>query len=211
MKSVLILALLVCLAIPGQAAFYEITGGYTPGLTLENFDSLFMTGGGLGILTLFDSSSATIQGTSALQQFFGGIWTIQLGYNSSLYMFGGQVHEIAVSNDATATLTGGLIESIWSTQSTWKYDDSDPPQQVPNPHITVVYLGDLPTVQEIGGLDYLVGNWGGGDPFSIYLHDVDGYSPVIDNIQFELIPEPATLALLGLGAFLMLTRRLRIM
>ncbi len=46
MKSVLILVLLACLVVPAQATYYEITGGYDPGLTLQNSDSLLMTGGG---------------------------------------------------------------------------------------------------------------------------------------------------------------------
>jgi hypothetical protein len=49
----------------------------------------------------------------------------------------------------------------------------------------------------------LTGLWGNGDPFSIYLHNVPGYDPVIKNIQFILVPEPASLALLALGTLLL--------
>ena len=110
---------------------------------------------------------------------------------------------IDIGGEATAFLSGGLIQQIWSGQYAWEWDyDVDPPAQVPNPHITIIYSGDLPTVTA----NVLTGLWGNGDPFSIYLSDVPegyGFSPAIENIQFELIPEPATFGLFGLGCLLM--------
>ena len=199
MKSVLILALLVCLTVPARATYYEITSGYDPGLTLHDSDSLLMTGGGLGDLNLRSNSTAAIKGTSTLSQGSGGIWGIGLWDTSNLNMSGGEVHEIGIHNDATAILAGGMIESIYSYQVVWEWDYGvDPPEQIPNPHIALYHSGDVPTVQEIGGFDYLVGNWGDGTGFSIYLHDTgyDAYG------NFDFIPEPATLTLLGLGVFL---------
>jgi hypothetical protein len=106
-------------------------------------------------------------------------------------MFSGEVHEIDISHNATAILKGGLIEALYSYQI------------VTDPHITLYHSGAVPTVQDIGGYNYLVGNWGNGEPFSIYLHDVPGYDPVIQNIQFILVPEPMTLALFALGTLLL--------
>ena len=137
-------------------------------------------------LTLTVDSTATIKGTSILEQFNGGVWEINLTNESSLTMSDGQVHQISIGNgDATATLTGGLIEAIYSYQS------------VNNPHITLYYSGDLPTVQASGGFDYLVGAWGDGTDFSIYLHNT-GYD-TYGNFDFVLVPEPTTLILFGLG------------
>ena len=198
MKKIIGFALLVCLVVPVHATYYEITSGHGT-LGMENSDTLLMTGGGLAILTMFDSSSATITGTSTLSQGFGGIWEIDLAGNSHLDMGGGQVNEIDIGSNATASLRGGLIESIYSYQATTK-TEGDPPQQVPNPHITLYYSGDIPTVQEISSFNYLVGNWGDGTGFSIYLHDT-GYDAYA-NFDFILIPEPATLLLIGLGGFL---------
>ena len=103
-------------------------------------------------------------------------------------MSGGQVGTIVFNNNATAILTGGLIEAIYSYQI------------VTNPHITLYYSGDLPTVQKLGGFDYLVGNWGDGTDFNIYLHNT-GYD-TYGNFEFILIPEPVTFLLLGLGGLL---------
>ena len=198
MKLVLIFALLVCLAVPAQATYYEITSGYTPGLTLDNSDSLLMTGGGLDILTLFESSSATIQNTSSLVEGSGGIWEFNLAGDSHLDFSGGELRNLDIGRDATAILSGGRIDSIESSQIAWEWDYGvDPPVWVPNPHITIEsldYSYNAPT-------NLLTGYWLDGTDFSIQLIDVQGYSSAIENIQF--IPEPATLALFGVGGLLL--------
>lgn len=190
MKKAILYILFSCLfASTGLAYTYEV---YTYGdnKTLYDGESILVDSeGGMDGLTLWEGSTATIQATSILGEGTGGIWTIELLNNSSLYMTDGQVNMIDIGNDATAVLKGGLIRSIWSTQL------------VPDPHITLYYSGGLPTVQDIGGLDFLVGQWGNGDPFSIYLHDT-GYD-VYGNFEFILVPEPTTLVLLALGTLLL--------
>jgi hypothetical protein len=202
MKKLLILGVLAYLAVPVQATYYEITTGYTPGLSLQNSDTLLMTGGGIGILDLEVSSSATIEGTDPLEEGSGGIWDLNLVGDSHLDFSGGELRYLDISDNAIATLSGGSILSIESNQVAWQWDYGiDPPVQVPNPHITIIYSGDLPTVD---ASNILTGLWGDGSEFSIQLIDVQGYSQAIDNIQF--VPEPASLLLLGLGG-LMLRRK----
>jgi hypothetical protein len=152
------------------------------------------SGGGLTYLS--DNSSLTIESTSTLEQFSGGVWEIHPGGNSSLYITGGQVHEIAIINNATAYLSGGLIQQIWSQQIAW-YQAGNPPVPVWNPHITIECLDHFYNTNT----KLLTGHWfDDGTAFSIQLVDVQGYSPAIQNIQF--IPEPATMLLLGLGGLL---------
>jgi hypothetical protein len=191
MKKSILYILFVCLFVyPARASYtYEVyTYGESKNLTGTESILIDQQGGMYG-LTLTVDSSATINGTSTLAEGFGGIWEINLMNDSLLTMSGGQIHEIDIHNNATASLTGGLIEAIYSYQL------------VTNPHITLYYSGELPTVQKIGGFNYLVGNWGDGTNFNIYLHNT-GYN-TYGNFEFILIPEPATLLLLGLGGLLL--------
>jgi hypothetical protein len=149
-----------------------------------------------------DHSFAQIEGTSPLQEGYGGIWHLVVGGESHLEFLGGEVHQLSVDNFATAVLEGGRIDRINSGQQAWKYA-GDPPMLVPNAHITIVC--DLDSVNHNPLTNILTGNWLDGTPFNIRLIDEAGYSPVIENIQF--VPEPATLLLLTVGMVLMQKRR----
>jgi len=52
----------------------------------------------------------------------------------------------------------------------------------------------------------LTGTWADNSTFNIQLMNQSGYAPVIDNIKFTIIPEPATLFLLSLGVLLIRKR-----
>ncbi len=180
---------------------YIIDDGYTPGITLQGNQSLFMTGGGLGDLTLYDCTTATIQNTSALNQFIGGIWQIRLSGDSTINIAGGQIHELDINYSSLAQISGGQIESIYSYQSAWK-TEGQPPVLVPNPHIEM-FVRDW-NFDEL--TKQLTGTWGDFSTFNIKLIDVQGYSPTIENIKFTIIPEPISLMLLALGGMMMRRR-----
>lgn len=186
----------VCLFLStGLASYtYEIYVYSLENIHLFNGESIFVDQqGGMDYLFLNDSSFAMVQGTSVLEQGVGGIGHIELFGSGFLEMSEGEVGTIAINSNATASFTGGLIYQIQSYQN------------IPDPHIKLYYSGDLPTYNET--TDILTGLWGNGDPFSIYLHDISGYAPVINNIEFILIPEPITLALLFFGGLMLRSRK----
>ncbi|MBL7214767.1 MAG: hypothetical protein ISS71_03705, partial [Phycisphaerae bacterium] len=191
-KTILYVAITCLLAYPGWASYdYEV---YTYGESklLYNEETILVDQqGGMPSLILFESSSADIKGTSTLGDGMGGIWDINMSSNSRLEMTGGEVHMIDMDDDSTAILKGGLIEEIHIDQLFFTME-GDPPTQVPNPHITLYYFGDLPT---LNASNILTGIWGNGDSFDIQLvNDTGVECNLLDNFDFILVPEPATLA-----------------
>jgi len=203
MKKTIFYLIFVCLfTCAGWASYtYEIYNYDINTKTLHNSESiLFDQQGGMHMVTLQDESFADILGTSDLVEGSGGIWEIQFGYISNVTMSGGQLHELNINNDATAFLSGGLIQQIWSGQmaseSVWD-EDTQMWLEVATPHITIECLDHAYDTNT----NLLTGHWlDDGLSFSILLIDVENYSPAIDNIQF--VPEPATLALVSLGGLL---------
>ncbi len=165
---------------------YTITNGYFYSLTLENTQTLLMTGGGGDLLTCKDYSIAEIKNTSSpLAVDVGGLWDlISFGW-SQLDFSGGHINHIDIGQNANAVLSGGLINEIISGYLN------------PNPeHIKVICKSATynPTTK------YLNGIWKDDTAFSIKFLDRSGYSSVVSNIT--IIPEPITLALLALGGLL---------
>ena len=209
MKKLLFILIIVVICTPVLLGDYTYTiDSFGPVPNLYGTESLLMIDeGGDNMLTLYDFSSATIEGTSALEQGVGGIMVILATTDSHLDFLGGELGTLSMGNDATATLSGGWIVSIDSTQSTLRWDyEVDPAELVPNPHIEMIVNEYSFSAYDID-TDILTGLWADDSAFSIYLENRSGYDPVIDNISFTIVPEPATLALIGLGGLLIRRRK----
>jgi hypothetical protein len=181
---------------------YVITDGMDfGGLTLTGTQSLLMTGGGGANLNLYFNSSAVIQRTAPYNQSTyprGGIEILSVADYAHLDFPGGEVYEIGLGAYATATLSGGEIDRLYTTQAAWQYV-GQPPVSVWNPHVEIICKDwDYNTTTKI-----LTGIWGNDSLFNIQLVNVSGYSPTIDNIEFTIIPEPASLLLLTIGGLLL--------
>ena len=161
-----------------------ILDSYESSVRVDSQESLLVTGGGAHQIAAYGSSYVEVQSTTPLQSGSGGIYTLALNQNITLNYLDGETSAITFSQNATAVLQGGSINYLTSSQ------DSDLKK-----HIT--FICDVDSVELTGNL--LTGNWlGDRGSFSIILEDQGGYDTVYSNINF--IPEPATLALFGLGA-----------
>jgi len=186
--------LFLCLISTTFAYDYVIEDGDNFGdLSLYDYETLLMTGGEGHHLHLSNWSEATIQNTAPLiDENHGGIWELHLYSRSSMDFSGGEVHELSLSYEAHATLSGGLIERLYSQQVV-----------APDPHIEIICRDHL----WHSSTNILTGTWEDYTTFNIQLFDQTPYTPVIDNIKFTIVPEPFSLLLLAAGGTLLTRRR----
>ena len=136
-----------------------------------------------------------------IDEFTGGIWDFNMGGYSLLDFSGGEIYQFDIGSYATATFSGGRIDEIWSTQSAWTLA-GHPLELVPDPHIEIVALDwDWDEITNV-----LTGTWADFSTFDIQLVDRVGYDPVIENIAFTIVPEPASLLLIAAGGLLIRRR-----
>ena len=117
MRTIISLLTILVLADCAFGTEYLIEDGdFFEGLSLHDYDTLLMTGGGYH-LNLFDYSSAFIEGTDPLiSEGDGGIWMIDIGDYCELFMSSGEVHMIDISGNARMQLSGGRVDELWSWQ-----------------------------------------------------------------------------------------------
>ena len=222
MKKIIITIFTVLLMGSGvvQAAIYNIGPGDNFGdLGLVDYDTLLMTGGEGHNLSLLGWSSATIENTAPIidpcDPYSGGIWAVTTTSYSIFNFNGGEINSVKTWGDSTVNMTGGIlttlvtnsesiahisggqIETLTSNQSLF-FDHSDE-QFHGRIHI---YCLDW-EYDTVGSL--LTGTWEDSSTFNINL--IDGtYDPTFDNLEFHIIPEPATLFIFALGGVLLRRR-----
>lgn len=190
MRPMITVSIALMFVVPVYATDYTITSGFYSSKTYQNWDTLLMTGGGVESLTAEDNSFLDIRSTSPLVVLSGGIWDLVLTENSKLNYSGGQLSALNMFGNATAILTGGRIDKIYGYQS------ASYPNYLLNPHIEMIVKDYSVSNNKIAG------HWEDNSAFNIQLVNQTGRIPVIDLIEFTIIPEPATMLLLGLGGLL---------
>lgn len=158
---------------------------------------LIVDGGGATTIEMRDNGRLIVQSTSTpLINYSSGVYVILLFDTSQLLYLDGVTEYIRVGQNTTAVLKGGSINSI----KTMRYP-------VPNNENVLIYAQeDSWSWIDTNPLKGIQGNWlGSGLPFRIeFINDFD-YGPVWQNVK--IIPEPATLALFGLGGLLLRKRK----
>jgi hypothetical protein len=132
-RTILIIMLtMVSSAIAGYDYIVQ-DGDVFGALSLNQNQSLFMTGGGGDSLTLYEWSTALITGTSPYSEYpSGGIRELRLAGYGHLDFYSGDVLEIGLGSYSTASLYGGKIQEIHSGQTVSMGDPSNP---IPQAHI----------------------------------------------------------------------------
>jgi hypothetical protein len=151
-------------------------------LTAYSSSTINISGGILNILDSWDSSILTLVGNPQINE-------LGVSFSGRANIFGGTINFLKVGSSNPVNLYDGIISDYLlatSTVNIYGYDFQYNP-----------LAGDYRGGQ-------LTGFWMDDTPFSIdlYYDDTPGGVPVDTYAHIVLIPEPATLLLLGLGVLL---------
>jgi len=188
----------------GNLAEYEETldgylssGEYVDSSLLEYEERLIVNGGAADLIEAMHSSYLEVRSTAPSLGYHSGIYDIWLDDNSRLLYLGGITEELTIRENASAIIKGGRIDGITvfrrpqdSSQATIFCQEG--------------YQWKFVSGQKKG----ITGLWADGSAFDINFVNVGGpYPPTANFVNVEVIPEPITLALLGLGGLLIRRKR----
>lgn len=200
MIAILVMLTAASATLADQQPSYTYT--YGPGTnfeekTLTGSQSILVNGGGGDYLTLFDWTRATITSTTHLvhpHQSGQGIQEISMGGYSRLTVTGGEIGELYIASYGNLVISGGTVEYL-------RCAIVPPIPAVPtDKYIQVI----CKSYSYNSGTKKLSGTWADDSAFNIQLVDASPWPSgfTFDSINFTIVPEPMTVALLAAGGLL---------
>ncbi|HLB74287.1 MAG TPA: LamG-like jellyroll fold domain-containing protein [Sedimentisphaerales bacterium] len=183
-------------------------------------DGIIQHGDDFDFVEIFDGATVVMVGgavrdfrtyeTSALNIWGGTVeWGSVLGYDSSIINVGGGILDVDFLggfDSSTVNISGGSFTGRIGVEDSSQMNIWGGIQNTVLTafHSSVVNIyGENFEVTPSGSSFFLTGNWADGEIFDMYLRGPDTFPRV------NLIPEPATFALLGLGVFGLIGKRRR--
>lgn len=218
-KVLLVLALILGVSTSiAKATHYLVEDGDDyDGIDLVNSDTLLMTGGRIGGLRSYATSSATILNTNPMGSMNAGI-SLLYAYDSSTINFsGGSVWNFYGFGSSTINIDGGAMHYLIMRESSIGHlsggqilTDLAIPVDTSYVHIYGYDFNHDP----LGGIEnegLLTGYWPGGEAFSISLNNWKAETDVItyDQIIFHVIPEPTSILLIGIGGLIISRKQIK--
>jgi len=202
-KVLLIILFLLAVSSPSGATYTYIYGPGTNfgALSLNAQESVLVNGGGGDLLNMFGSSYASIESTTHLTHPYTsgghGIPEILMFSHSALAITGGEIGRLTLFDSSRVAIDGGSIDVL--------YGKLELP--IPSTPETKFIQVVCKSWDYNSGTKKLTGMWGDDSTFNIQLVDTIGYANTFESINFVIIPEPLSLAIMGLGS--LLVRRYR--
>jgi len=177
----------------------DMLGGFVEGMGAYDASTVNVTAGHVNTLTAWESSTVNVSGGEVYGLWAEASGTVNLSHTGSVFnlaagdfgvanVTGGTIEYLGAIESGTANLYGGLVtDSLWVGESATGN----------------IFGYDLVKTNSGGRYGYgqIYGYWFDDSAFTIDLNGSQTYS------RINLIPEPSSLILLGLGSLLLRKRK----